>query len=201
MKRQLAPRKPEPKQTFGPETKKWAKGFIEHPSQIEINRPDDYLRCLSSSSSGSGKRDVAQLREQAKQSISPLKVLPTDQSLAADFAIPSSQDFAAEFAAEAGITLSQLQGADIPKLDEDLWKWEYGKSLLPPDQIKLLPTQMRKLHNWYLKVTKEGRKIILVKVTEDHYIGEDQVQIYLEELYMLYKLDALDLSLVSTYCL
>jgi len=162
-----------------------------------MNLPDDYSRILSrsarshttGSSSASGKRDVAQLGEQAKQSISPLKVLPTDQVLAA------------EFAAEAGITLSQLQGADIPKFDEDLWKWEYGKSLLPPDQIKLLPTQMRKLHDWYLKVTKEGRKMILVKVTEEHYVGADQVQIYLEELYMLYKLDALDLSLISTYCL
>ena len=80
-------------------------------------------------------------------------------------------------------------------------KWEYGKSLVPPDQINLLPTQMRILHNWYLDSTKEERKMILVKVTEEHYIGKDQIWIYLKELYMLYKLDALDLILVSTYCL
>ena len=43
--------------------------------------------------------------------------------------------------------------------------------------------------------------MLLVKVTEEHYIGKDQFQIYLEELYMLYKLDALDLSLISTYYL
>ena len=74
VKRQLAPRKPEPKQIFTPKQKKWAKEFLEHPSQIEINRPDDYLRCLrrasshtTRSSSASGKRDVAQLGEQAKQ--------------------------------------------------------------------------------------------------------------------------------------
>ena len=88
------------------------------------------------------------------------------------------------------------QGQEIPLLEEDSWKWEHGKSLVAPDQIKLLPTQMRKLHDWYLQVTKEDRIMILVKVTKEHYIGEDQVPIYFEELYMLYKLEALDLSLV-----
>ena len=43
--------------------------------------------------------------------------------------------------------------------------------------------------------------MILVKVTNEHYIGEDQAQFYFQELYMLYKLEALDLSLVSTYCM
>ena len=52
-----------------------------------------------------------------------------------------------------------------------------------------------------MDVTKEGRKLIVVKVTEEHFIGQDEVHIYLEELSYLYKLDALDLSLVSTYCL
>ena len=60
---------------------------------------------------------------------------------------------------------------------------------------------MRKLHKRYLEVTKVNREVILVKVTEEHYIGEDQVQIYIEELYQLYKFDALDLSIVSTYYL
>ena len=127
------------------------------------------------SSSASGKRDVAQLGEQAKQLISPLKVLPTDQGFAADIAVPPSMSHAAGFAAKAGITLSQpLERGDIPNLDAELSKWVYGKSLLPPDQIKLLPTYIRKLHNWYMEVTKTGRKMILVKVTEEHYVGADQ---------------------------
>ena len=151
----------------------------------------------TTSSSASGKRDVAQLGEQAKQSISPLKVLPTDQGSAADMYL----SYAVEFAAEAGITLSQLESDAIPISDVEVWKWEYGKPLLPPDQIELLPAQMQKLHKWYLQVTKDDRKMIVVKVTKDHYIGEDEVHIYLEELSYLYRLDALDLSLVSTYCL
>ena len=43
--------------------------------------------------------------------------------------------------------------------------------------------------------------MIPVKVIEEHYIGKDQICIYLKELYMLYKLDALDLSIIYTYCL
>ena len=90
-------------------------------------------------------------------------MLPNDQGFAADIAVPPSMSYAAEFAPKSGITLSQLEGGDIPELDAKLWKWEYGKSLLPHDQIKLLPTQMRKLHNWYFQVTKKEKIMLLVK--------------------------------------
>ena len=110
---------------------------------------------------------------------------------------------AADFATEAGITLSQaLDGsANIPKDSAPVWEWEYGKSLLPRAQIDLLPTKMRNLHEWYLRATKKGQTAIEVQVTKEHFIGEDEIQICLEELYMLYKINTLDLSLVSTYCL
>ena len=70
VKRQLAPRKPEPKKKIDAQSIKWAKNFIEQPSQFEINKPDNYLRYMrrasshtTRSSSASGKRDVAQLGE------------------------------------------------------------------------------------------------------------------------------------------
>ena len=37
---------PEPKQMFTEKEKQWAKGFIEQPSQVEMNKPNDYLRAL-----------------------------------------------------------------------------------------------------------------------------------------------------------
>ena len=43
--------------------------------------------------------------------------------------------------------------------------------------------------------------MIPVKFTEEHFIGKDEMTIDFEELYQLYKLDALDLSIISTYCL
>ena len=41
---------------------------------------------------------------------------------------------------------------------------------------------MRKLHDWYLEVTKLDQKMIVVKVADEHYIGRDEIQVYLEEL-------------------
>ena len=124
---------------------------------------------------------------------SALKVV-TDQDLA-----KATRD--ADFAREAGISLSQVHGKDIPFLAQDTWKWKYGKSLVPEDHIPRLPTQMRRLHDWYLEATQRGIEMILIKVTEEHFKGEDLVPIYLQELFQLYKLDTLDLSIVSAYCL
>ena len=84
---------------------------------------------------------------------------------------------------------------------EFVWTWEYGKSLVRHDRIPLLPTQMRRLHDWYRDYTQLGREAITAKVTEEHYIGKDAIPIYLQEIFQLYQLDALDLSIVSTYCL
>jgi hypothetical protein len=58
------------------------------------------------STRASGKRDVAQLGEQAKQSVSPFKVLPNQDPL--DLAV---------FASEADLSLTQLLSEDIPKAD------------------------------------------------------------------------------------
>ena len=106
------------------------------------------------------------------------------------------------FAIDAGITLSQVQGdADIPVPKQLAWTWKYGKSLVPKDDIPRLPTQMRRLHEWYMKATERKQEMILMKVAEKHFKGEDEVQIEFEELFQLYKMDALDASLVSAFCL
>ena len=110
--------------------------------------------------------------------------------------------YRAKFSAEVGMSLSQLDAEELPPyMHVDKWTWKYGKSLVPPEQIEFLATQMRRLHDWYMDVTKLDRKVLLVQVTEEHYIGKDEINVYLEELYQLYQLDALDLSIVSTYCL
>ena len=78
-KRQLAPKQLPPKQTFTEKQNKWAKGMLEHPSQISMNLPSDYEReilkqnALSNekkkTSAKSGKQ-IPQLGEQ-KKSIGP----------------------------------------------------------------------------------------------------------------------------------
>jgi hypothetical protein len=103
---------PTPKQVFTARQKKWAFSFLNQPSQYEWNKKDDYTCCLDKqveaasktrSTSASRKRDVPQLGEQAKQSVSLPKVFASDAS--GSVAQPS-QDHAYDFATEAGLTLS-----------------------------------------------------------------------------------------------
>jgi hypothetical protein len=143
---------PTPKQVYTMKQKEWAIYMLTHPSQYELNKPDDYTRCLDKqveaveeakmrSASARGKRDVAQLGEQAKQSVSLLKVFASDAGRSV--AQPSHYDFAAE----AGLTLSQLMSGDIPTTPL-AWKYEKGKSLVPYGKERSLSSQMRRLHEW-----------------------------------------------------
>src|SRR4051812_5531945 len=42
VKAHFAPKKPEPKPVYNEKTKKWAKSFLEQPSQISMNLESDY---------------------------------------------------------------------------------------------------------------------------------------------------------------
>jgi len=141
----------------------------------------------SRSSSASGKT-VPQLGEQEKQSIPPLQVLPL---------LPEYEVIAKSM----GMTVDQLLGKeDIPKADL-AWKFVLGQPLVRPERVPLLPTQMRRLHEWYMEVTKTGRSMLMVKFKNEHYFREGELIIELEELFQLYNQDALDKSIVSCYCL
>jgi hypothetical protein len=149
------------------------------------------------SASASRKRDVAQLGEQAKQSVSPLKVFASD---AGGSVAHPSQDHAHVFAIEAGLTLSQLMSGDIPTA-LIAWKYEKGKSSVPPGKERTLPSQMRRLHAWYMDVAKGEREILLLKVTKEHFLGEYLIHIDFEKIFQLFNQDALDKYLVSSYVL
>jgi hypothetical protein len=179
--------------------------MLTQPSQYKLNKPDDYKRCLDkqvdakeeankTSTTVRGKRDVAQLGAQTKKSISPLKVFASDAS--GSVAQPSHYDFAAE----AGLTLSQLMYEDIPKAPVARQN-EKGKSLVPPEIKNNLPTQMRKLHKWYMHATKGTQEFLLMKITRNHFLGEDLVHIEFDEFFQLFNQDMLDKSLVSAYVL
>jgi hypothetical protein len=207
VKRKLVALRPTstPKQVYTKKQKKWAIDMFTQPSQYELNKPDDYKHCLDkqveaiqegkkTSATASGKRDVAQLGEQAKKSISPLKVFASDAG--GSVAQPSHYDFANE----AGLTLSQLLEGDIPTAPL-AWRYEKGKSLIPPEKEETLSTQMRKLHKWYMDAAKGAREFLLLRIPKDHFLGEDLVHIEFEEFFQLFNQDALDKSLVSSYVL
>jgi hypothetical protein len=182
VKRKLAALRPTPipKQVYTPKQKEWAFDMLTQPSQYELNKPDDYKRCLDkqvdakeegnkTSATARGKRDVAQLGAQTKKSISLLKVFASDAGGSV------AQPNPADFAAEAGLTLSQLMYEDIPKAPVAR-QYEKGKSLVPPEIEINLPTQMQKFHKWYMHAAKGTQQFLLTKITRDHFLGEDSLQ-------------------------
>ena len=83
-------------------------------------------------------------------------------------------------AREMGVTIEQLLGIEeFPTMDpkELAWKYIPGNPLVRPDEVELLPTQMRKLHHWYLREVKAGRESLMVKVKPEHYFHENDVWI------------------------
>jgi hypothetical protein len=126
--------------------------------------------------------------------VSPLKVFASDAGRSV--AQPSHYDFAAE----AGLTLSQLMTGDIPTTPLT-WKYEKEKSQIPPGKEETLSTQIRRLHKWYIDAAKGAREFLLLKITKDHFLGEDLVHIEFDEFFQLFNQDALNKSLVSSYVL
>ena len=63
------------------------------------------------------------------------------------------QDFVT-FLKESNLTAAQIAGGeDIPKVDVVVkWTYEIGKTLVPPEVVSVLPTQMYKLHQHYMRV-------------------------------------------------
>ena len=138
------------------------------------------------SSTATGKRDVPQLGEQAKQSISPFKVYTSEEL----------------FAMDAGVGLTELLTCDIPKATEFVaWKFKEGEDPVKPEKYELLTTQMKNMHRWYLDDAKQGRKILYAQVGKDRFLGKDEIHIEKKELFHHFNLFELDKSFVSCYTL
>ena len=97
-------------------------------------------------------------------------------------------------------TLGQYLGTEEAPMAELAYKYKYGKPLVRHDQLSQLQTQMRRLHEWYIKACEEGNNMLLTAIREEHYFrGKDEIQIEFEELFQLYNQDVIDKSLVSCY--
>ena len=215
-------KKPEPTPVYTEKEKTYALGFLNTKSQYELHhKPDDYVRTLqkeaqksksSRSASGSKKgcsparkssrsarRDVPQLGKQAKQSIPPLKVLSKHAPQ------PPQLDMvtATEIAAAMGVTVAQLLSSEddkLPKADV-VPTYVPGQPLVSKEKLQQLPTQMRNLHEWYLRAVKGGRTMIVAKVPHEYYFRPEEVHVDFPELFQLYNFDALNKSLMSCYYL
>jgi hypothetical protein len=73
--------------------------------------------------------------------------------------------------------------------------------MVPPEIEINLPTQIRKLHKWYLQAAKGTQQFLLMKITRDHFLCEDLVHIEFDKFFQLFNQDTLYKSLVSAYVL
>ena len=116
----------------------------------------DYDRSIKKSydkrQSGSSSSGGPQLGAQQKQSIEPLVVLNQEQ-----------QDFLG-FLQSAKLTTDEITGASNqdPDLLKDYliasvvrWPYKEGTSLVPVEIVQLLPMQMRRLHDLYMKAMRD----------------------------------------------
>ena len=61
-----------------------------------------------------------------------------------------------DIARELGMTVAQLLGKEDIPIADVAWKFSLGKPLVRPEQVRHLPTQMRRLHERYMEFSKEG---------------------------------------------
>jgi hypothetical protein len=88
-------------------------------------------------------------------------------------------------------------------MDDLAYRYEYGKPLVRPEEVPHLPTQMQRLHHWYVEAcSKEGSNMIMVGIRDEHYFrGKAEMFIEFEELFQLYNQDAINKTIISCYCL
>ena len=95
----------------------------------------------------------------------------------------------------------QVIGDSGYPIAEVAYKYVYGKSLVRPEEVDDLPTQLRKLHKWYMQAAKEGKIYIMAWVKKEHYFQEYGVHIDFPELFQLYnKKPSTNVSSVAIVC-
>ena len=149
------------------------------------------------------KRDVPQLGEQSKKTISPLKVAPSRRP--AENTLTAQQKFELQFAAECGMSLSQVMpysDAPLPPPAAVAFNYVSGGPMVPPGVAEDLPTRLRSLNNWYEKAAKRGQKQFYFCPGKDHFLGQDHaIPIEFRELFQFFNLSDIDVTNVGAYFL
>ena len=101
------------------------------------------------------------------------------------------------------VTVAQLLGSqdNVLPLLPVAPKYVRGLPLVSEEKLPQLPTHMRNLHEWYMRVADSDLTYIEAKVPEAYYFRKEEIHVELSELFMLFNFDALDKSLMSCYCL
>jgi hypothetical protein len=115
--------------------------------------------------------------------------------------LPIEQQGLIDFLGTSGLSAVQVVGHKEITIHPGVarWTYEFGKSLVPNKVMHELPSQMRRLHDYYMLASSHGDIMLGVWIKdEDYFHDEDVIWLNFEELYQLYHQDALDISFVST---
>ena len=156
VKRQLAPKRPEPVEKIDPATVKKCLENLRRPTAEEVLPDYDHSIMKSRESHvqrarASGKK-VPHFGEHENQSCPPLNVFSD---------IPYDSDctkLIREMAGELGLSMAEYLGSiqEYHPMSEFAYKYQYGKPLVRPEEVPKLPTKMRRLYQWYMAETKKG---------------------------------------------
>ena len=87
-------------------------------------------------------------------------------------------------------------------MEEIRHPYRHGGTLVRPNEVKDLPTNICRLHKWYMEASEKGENWIYIGYRDEHFRhGDGQIMIEFEELYQLYQMDDIDKVIVSAYCL
>lgn len=108
-----------------------------------------------------------------------------------------------QFLKETGLTLEQATGQqDTQALVPVRWPFSLGLPLFDPEKEYEITTNLRHLHQWYLRESAKGRQGFYARFKEFHFFREpDDIWISFEEIYQLYQKDALDWTLMACWTL
>jgi hypothetical protein len=105
---------------------------------------------------------------------------------------------------DTGLSRQQVLDMEIVQPDDyDPFRtYVYGQSLVNPDRLSSLGTQMYLLNKWYLKMY-ETKKVawIVGRTRPENYLDYDTIHVEFNELHQLLNQDSLDKSLISCWCL
>nr|ABA99465.2 transposon protein, putative, CACTA, En/Spm sub-class [Oryza sativa Japonica Group] len=185
VKRQFKPRSPEKKIPIDPSVRNFFRGMSA--SVKEAIKLLDYELTLKKASSGKSK-PVPQLGEQPNQEIEPL--------------VTGKEMTIEQFITDTGLTTDQLLGVAPIEKAEVKYMYELGKPPAKPELLQSLPTQMYKFHQLYMEMSATGREMIGARIRDTDFLqGDDILWINFKEIYELYQLDALDVSIMSCWIL
>lgn len=183
-------RKPPKKIPIDPAAKKFFQKMSEPVKRALLL---DYDRSVTKSfKKQRGKtKEVPQLGKQPKQSVKPL--------------LPPGEEELRQWMKETGLNRAQLVG-DAPitmATEADLkYKFKLGEPLVKPDQVNTLSTQMHRFHQWYMELSSKSRMMVGARIRNiDYYQGDDVLWINFENVFDVYQLDALDVSILSYWVL